>query len=147
MLEIDNRRIMHMLKEIRIKPTRERVAEGYSVLLPTLEVLSPQAVPEEQLLYHQHIHRGPNASSWGQEWEGITFHLVWNVIGDLLYSIAHFTPEYTIAMQHVWRQGTHSLFITKLHRATSAPCSPFEKQQAAESNKHSVSLHKIHLFA
>lgn len=38
-----------MLKEIRSKPTSERVAEGYSVLLPTLEVLSPQAVPEQLL--------------------------------------------------------------------------------------------------
>lgn len=49
MLEIDNRKIMHMVKEIRSKPTPERVAEGYSVLLPAPEVLSPQAVPGEQL--------------------------------------------------------------------------------------------------
>lgn len=49
MLDISNRRIMHMLKEIRSKLTPERVAEGYSVLLPTLEVHSPHAMLGEQL--------------------------------------------------------------------------------------------------
>jgi len=48
-LEIDTRRIMPMLKEIRSKPTSEKASEGYSILLPTLEMLSPQAMPGKQL--------------------------------------------------------------------------------------------------